>query len=336
MLARALDPRLTDEAVALCDLLGLDEARADILVTIGTSRTFSGDPGGIDEIRRGLDMALAGNYLMTAIRGYSNLAAFAERDGDLHASADIAREAETLSRRLGSPRAQRWARANRVGVNLDIGAWDESGRVADEVISQAENQAPHYLDAQVYLTRACLRLAHERVQAAVEDQAEGLACARRVKDPQVLYPVLAQSVYVLADAGRPDAARELLDEFLQAPPKDDTVELLMGVAPMVALAAQTIGRSDELRSWLGDSDEGSQWTRAARSILDDDFLAAISILEPTGAIYAPSIVRLRAAQRLVADGRRREAEEILQPALAFFHTVGATRHLRAADALLAA
>lgn len=280
-------------------------------------------------------MALAGNYLWTAIRGYSNLAAFAERDGDLHTSADMAREAETLSRRLGSPRAERWARANQVGVNLGIGAWEESGRVADAVISQAENQTPHYLDAQVYLTRACLRLAHERVQAAVEDQAEGLACARRVKDPQVLYPVLAQSVYVLADAGRPDAARELLDEFLQAPPKDNAVDLLMGVAPMVALAAQTIGRSDELRSWLG-SDEGSQWTRAARSILDDDFLAAISILEPTGAIYVPSMVRLRAAQRLVADGLRREAEEILQPALTFFHTVGATRHLRAADALLAA
>jgi hypothetical protein len=172
------------------------------------------------------------------------------------------------------------------------------------------------------------------VHAAVEDQTAALACARRVKDPQVLYAVLAVSVNVLAEAGHLDESRELLDELLEAPP-DDALDLLTHAAPGLALAAATIGRRDELRAWLGPVG-GSSWTVSARAILDDDFLAAIAALEPSGAIYALSLVRLRAAERFAADGRREEAEVILRPALAFFRSVGATRHLRAADALLAA
>lgn len=279
-------------------------------------------------------MALAGNYLWTAIRGYSNIAAFAERDGDLHTSAGMACEAEELSRRLGSRRPQRWARANRVGVKLALGEWDECGRIADEIISQAETQEPHYLDAMVYAARARLRLARDRIQAAVEDQAAGLACARRVKDPQVLYAVLGLSVYILADAGRPDDGRDRLNE-LTAAPATEAAGLLSDACPLIALAAQTVGRSAELRSWLG-SVVATPWISAARSILDDDFLGALATLEATGAIYTQSLIRLHAAQRLASDGRRSEAEEILQPALTFFQTVGATRYLRAADALLAA
>jgi class 3 adenylate cyclase/tetratricopeptide (TPR) repeat protein len=334
MLADALDPQLADEAVALCDLLGLEEARADILVTIGTARAGNGDASGTVEIRRGLDMALAGNYLQTAIRGYSNLSALAERAGDFQASVAIAREADSISRRLGSQRWRRWARANQVSMNLGIGDWDECARVADEVIGQLQSQGPHYLDAHVFAARACLRLAREHVQAAVEDQTAALACARRVKDPQVLCPVLAVAAYVLAEAGHHDESRELLDELLHAPP-DHAIDELTHAAPGLALAATTIGRRDELRAWLGPVG-GSSWAVTARAILDDEFAAAIAALEPSGAVYPLSLVRLRAAERLAADGRRKEAEVILRPALAFFRSVGATRHLRAADALLAA
>ncbi|MBA2361766.1 MAG: hypothetical protein H0V79_12695, partial [Actinobacteria bacterium] len=45
-------------------------------------------------------------------------------------------------------------------------------------------------------------------------------------------------------------------------------------------------------------------------------------------------VRLRAAEALVARGRRAEAEVQLAQALAFWRSVGATRYLGEADALL--
>ena len=46
--------------------------------------------------------------------------------------------------------------------------------------------------------------------------------------------------------------------------------------------------------------------------------------------------RLRAAEQLVGEGRRAEADEQLGPALAFYRSVGATRYVREGEALLAA
>jgi len=45
--------------------------------------------------------------------------------------------------------------------------------------------------------------------------------------------------------------------------------------------------------------------------------------------------RLRAAEQLVAEGRQAEADAQLEKALAFFRSVGATRYIREAEALLA-
>jgi hypothetical protein len=45
--------------------------------------------------------------------------------------------------------------------------------------------------------------------------------------------------------------------------------------------------------------------------------------------------RLRAAEQLVAEGRRAEADEQLRPALAFYRGVGANRYVREGEALLA-
>jgi hypothetical protein len=46
--------------------------------------------------------------------------------------------------------------------------------------------------------------------------------------------------------------------------------------------------------------------------------------------------RLRAAERLVAEGRRSDGDEQLRKSLAFFRSVGATHFVREGEALLAA
>jgi hypothetical protein len=46
--------------------------------------------------------------------------------------------------------------------------------------------------------------------------------------------------------------------------------------------------------------------------------------------------RFRAGEKLVAEGRRGDADEQLAKALAFFRSVGATRYIREAEALLSA
>jgi hypothetical protein len=67
-----------------------------------------------------------------------------------------------------------------------------------------------------------------------------------------------------------------------------------------------------------------------------DFVRAADILQEIGDASTEAFCRLRAAEALVAKGRRAEADEQLRPALAFYRGVGATRYVREGEAVLAA
>ena len=58
--------------------------------------------------------------------------------------------------------------------------------------------------------------------------------------------------------------------------------------------------------------------------------------EAIGAAPQEALFRLWAAEQLVDEGRRAEADEQLRRALAFYRSVGATRYVREGEALLAA
>jgi thioredoxin-like negative regulator of GroEL len=105
--------------------------------------------------------------------------------------------------------------------------------------------------------------------------------------------------------------------------------------PMLACAVLRLGLTDEVVDALASHPE-SPWTEAARAYLDHDFAGAAEILARTGAKPDEAEARLRAAERLVAEGRRSEADEELARALDFYRSVGATRYLREGNALRAA
>jgi hypothetical protein len=105
---------------------------------------------------------------------------------------------------------------NSITSRLELGDWDECGRAADQFLAESELRGPHYHDSGVHRARALLRAARGDVHGALEDQAEGLLCARVVKDPQVLYPALGASAYILADAGKVAEALPALRWLLSA------------------------------------------------------------------------------------------------------------------------
>ena len=70
--------------------------------------------------------------------------------------------------------------------------------------------------------------------------------------------------------------------------------------------------------------------------LDADASATARLLDEIGIPFAAADARVLAAQQLEAEGRRREAAEHLEQALAFYRPVGATRSLRECERLLAA
>ena len=80
----------------------------------------------------------------------------------------------------------------------------------------------------------------------------------------------------------------------------------------------------------------SPWLRATAAVLARDLRAAADTYAEMGCPAPEAFFRLRAAEQLVREGRRAEADEQLRPALAFYRGVGATRYVREGEALLAA
>ena len=99
--------------------------------------------------------------------------------------------------------------------------------------------------------------------------------------------------------------------------------------------ASALGRGSEVSEFAERDPVDSAWLRAVRALAAGDLRGAAQIYDEIGALSAAAFYHLRAAQQLVAEGRRAEADEQLRPALVFYRGVGAARYVRECEALLA-
>jgi Adenylate and Guanylate cyclase catalytic domain/zinc-ribbon domain len=332
MLADQFDAQIAHEALELAEQLGLAEIRAHVLITAGTGRDFSGDPQGKADIQRGLEIALAGNFLAAAVRGYSNLSAAERMDGDLPEGLRLALEAEKVAHRYGTKATVRWTRGVLIGLWFELGNWDKCAPAADEFLAESAASGSHYQDTWIRCFRSWMRLARGDTEAALRDQRESLISGRQAKDPQILFEALAVSAYVLALLGRADEAQLLLSELFGSSAFD--LGGLDEASMDCVLAAEILGRRDQARRWLSTRRD-SPWYVAARALTDQEFVAAAEVLDSMGAARSAALVRLRAAHELARAERRAEADDQLRRALSFFRSVDATRFIREAEVLLA-
>jgi hypothetical protein len=89
------------EALKLAEVLGLTRC-GRMLITIGGGRINDADAQGARDIRGGLQIVLAGNYLGAAIRGYTNLTVAAHLWMAPTPTLRLAREAEAVAARFGT------------------------------------------------------------------------------------------------------------------------------------------------------------------------------------------------------------------------------------------
>jgi len=80
----------------------------------------------------------------------------------------------------------------------------------------------------------------------------------------------------------------------------------------------------------------TRWLEAAKAFTGGEFERAADLYGEIGTLPDEAFARLRAAEALVALGRRSEADFQLRRALAFYHRVAATAYVREGEALLAA
>jgi class 3 adenylate cyclase len=312
---------------------GLDEVKASVLNSAGVSRISAGDNAGIDDIEHSIAIALAANSA-ESLRGYTNLASIHYSAGDLERGAELTAEGIRLSERFGDETNRRFLRGHQMlGANMS-GAWDRCLALADEFIAEAEAGSPHYHEAGARCLRALIRLGRDDPVGAAADADRALMLARRVKDPQVIEPVLGGVAFVFRQTGRANEAQALAAELAQTLSTTEHFVALEGNFPGAWVLVDA-GLQARLLSAL-DRVPALPWHKAARAVALDDPVSAADTYRAIGSLTDEAYCRLRAAGGLVAKGRRGEADDQLQQALIFYRSVGATRYIREGEELLAA
>ena len=314
------------EVLAMAEILDLQELRAHALNNVGTAKVNSGDLGGLDDIERSIEIALAIGS-PEAARACNNLGACFLAVGDMRRAIALVGEAIDTGERLGNVNIAGFSRTFRLWMVMRTGVWDETLPVADEFIEACEAGESHYHEPGMRAQRAVIRIARDDVDGAVEDVRKALPRARSAGDPQVMVPVLARCARVLFEAGRRDEARELVREALGTEAVFQAVDL--------AWVAGDLGWEDDVRVWLAKL-PASKWRDAGQAVIAGEFLSAAEAYDEIGDVHEEACARLRAAGQLVAGGRRAEADEQLGLALAFWRSVRATRYIHEAETLLAA
>jgi class 3 adenylate cyclase/tetratricopeptide (TPR) repeat protein len=324
--------RVGREALAMAEELGFEELQAHALDNIGVARIGLGDNGGIADLERSIEIADRVNSIESA-RAYGNLASSLDDLGQLERSGELLREARLRAERFGLDDWLLWLRSESAWPPYYSGQWNDALRVVDDLI---EDFMTHrfWMESPCRVLRSRMRLAKGDEQGAREDAGRALELARDAKDPQVLWPALASSArgLLLVDLQR---AEKLVDELLtEWEGSGLTIWSQSDWVPDGIVAIVATGRAN---AFLGlDPKQQTPWYRAAFAYASDDPLAAAEIYGEVGAHPEEAYARLRAAELLVQDGRRAEADAELERALAFWRTAGATAFVRQGEALMAA
>jgi class 3 adenylate cyclase len=323
------------EAAAMAEQLGLAEVRASALNNIGSARSFSGDAGGIDELEQAAALAEQANAPMELCRARGNIAAILWTRGELERSALMRAEADSAASRFGQHLMQRWLRGSVAREHYGRGLWHEAQQCVDEFISEVEAGSPHYLAGDCYMIRSLLRLGRDDIAGARSDAERALELARMAKDPQMLYPTLSSAAEVFSELGDGERAAALLGELLTALRADPPARYLVAhILHTLAWTLTPLGRGAEILQVLPSVEV--PWVHAARAFVEGDLRRASDICRDMGARAEEARDRIRLAGSLIGLNRRPEADVELQRALDFFDSVGSTRYVREAEALLAA
>jgi DNA-binding SARP family transcriptional activator/class 3 adenylate cyclase len=321
--------RIGDEALTICDQLGLDEIRASVLVSMGPCRAGIGDlERSIADEERAIAVAQAINS-PEAVRGYGNLASILMAVGDLPGCYLAVREGLKLAERLGLRWYIRWLQFDSLQEPYYTGGdWDGLLTVVEETLGERA-----ILKAIAYQLGIRVRLARGDLRGALDYTDRMLEVTGDSREPQILGMAWEVAAFAKLAAGEREACENLVDRMLELPDWDSL--WAYPHAALLGIVLHALGRQDELARVTAQARIRTPWLEASLASAAGDFARAADVYESIGNRPDEAYARLKAGEQLAGQGRRADAEGQLERALAFFRSVSATAYMREAEALLA-
>jgi class 3 adenylate cyclase/tetratricopeptide (TPR) repeat protein len=325
----------SEKGVALSKELDNDDVRSRGLSIRGIARYHLGDvEGGLDDLRQAVDLAEAAaesvRYVST---NYTNLADHTWMDAGPHAALEIyERGIERVEARGGDAS---WPRSETMWVNWDLGDWDAVLAIAERTVDRWRDADVMYVPwAQSW--EAAVRVWRGEVAEAAALQAEYLPALREIVDLQLLSPALVVAARTQLAQGRPEAARDMLAEFIEVIEGKSPVYLSWQLADVVRMLVE-LGEIDDATALVdappAPGRKGAIAVGAARAILTEaagDHEAALAQYGSAAAGWADfgyaieeAMAQYGAGRCLVALGRPDEAADRFDAAKAILVRLGA-------------
>ena len=256
--------------------------------------------------------------------------------GDLERGAALRAQARQAAERFGAVAALRWLDGSQAFQDYAEGRWDAALERVERLLAEIEAGPPHFTEGPCRQLRGSLRLARGDLPGALADTRHAVEFAVRRDEPEMLQPALAVHAHALLAARRVEEAGARADELLASLAGHGAA--LAGPDWPVALAIVLLGlgRAGKLVELAATVSTPTPWLRAAVELAAGNFEQAADRYAELRSLPDEAYARLRAAEQLLAAGRRAEATAQLQRALAFYREVRATAYLREGEALLAA
>ena len=312
--------------LAMAEELGLDEIAATAWMTIGDARIELGEIEGLADCQRGIDLAEELSSF-EAITGQINLADSLSELGELDRATELRRSANRTAERFGDARSLRWLRAEFAGEAYRAGRWDEALEILDAFIAEScQAGQRHYQEGYARVTRGHIRLARGDEDGALEDARRAIELGREARDPQALYPALANLARMLVAVGQPEAAAEAAGELLRLVSQTDETPVLYIWSSDLAATLAELGRGAELAPATAAVRKRTPWLEAALALAAGEDIRAAELYDRIGSRPDAALARLRAADALEEQGRHDDAAAERERAEVFYGSVGASRN----------
>ncbi|HEU0303071.1 MAG TPA: adenylate/guanylate cyclase domain-containing protein [Gaiellaceae bacterium] len=325
--------RLGTEALSIGDALDLDDVRMEALNALGTARLHRGDMGGRADLERAIDIGTALNAAET-VRAFNNLGASFVSLGDLREAAAAWDAGRAFGRRFGDALAiVRFLDLNLINQAYWSGTWVDALNASEALIEDWERGAPHTLVIWAYDVRGRIRLARDDLEGAHADSQRSLDIARRTTEASLLVASLAFGAAAALTCGRLAEASALAEELLAHRPARKPLGRFSHLFDLSVVLCE-LDRAGDLLEETSQAEVRTRWVEAAEAYAGGNLERAVARYSESGALPLEAFTRLKAAEQLVAEGKRADAEEHLEKALAFWRSVGATRYIRQCEELL--